>query len=335
MTHLENVLTVPVRHHSPRTAICLSELIQRHRPRHILIEGPSDADNLIPYAVDVRTVPPIAILSYTQHSDATDYLVYPLAEYSPEYVALKEGTKIGAEVSFFDIPSGEFLSRKRTYEEIEKETVSIYEKVSGSLGYRSFEEFWEANFESRRMDADRYFELMREFGILARSSDLADDESRKLNRIREAFMISRLVSLVEQCNGEQVLVVWGAFHEAGFVSGDYDVNLATEVGEHSQVTCTLIPYSFLRLSEQSGYGAGNRAPFFYQSVYEQGDFQQTLEVLTEFLQNLRLRGYIGLDERYVEARTASLGCWADARPKKHRALMIKEATIACLTCLAQ
>jgi uncharacterized protein DUF5682 len=303
MTNLEGVLFVPVRHHSPRAAICLSQLIQRHQPKHILIEGPSDAYNLIPYAVDSRTVPPIAILSYSQNGDATDYVVYPLAAYSPEYVALKVGAEVGADISFFDVPSGEFLCRKRTYEQVETETVSIYEKVSGSLGYRSFEEFWEANFESRELEADRYFELMRQFGLLTRSFDLADEESRKLNRIREAFMISRLVNLVESFPGESVLVVWGAFHDAGLALGDYDLNLAAEVGQHSQIASTLIPYSFTRLSEQSGYGAGNRAPFFYQSVYQkQGNFQQaTLEVLSEFSKNLRLRGYMASLSDTIEA----------------------------------
>src|SRR5205807_127914 len=34
------------------------------------------------------------------------------------------------------------------------------------------------------------------------------------------------------------------------------------------VYTTVVPYSFFRVSEMAGYGAGNRAPQFYQTCYD-------------------------------------------------------------------
>src|SRR5262249_51244689 len=63
------------------------------------------------------------------------------------------------------------------------------------------------------------------------------------------------------------LLVCGAAH-ADAIGGhlgrpDSDDPNATE----KPVELVLTPFSFTRLAEQFGYGAGNRAPWFYQQVW--------------------------------------------------------------------
>src|SRR5215470_11580453 len=95
---------------------------------------------------------------------------------------------------------------------------------------------------------------------------------------------------------------------------------------------TLIPFSFPRLAEQLGYGAGNRAPQYYQRAHDAGcSFRRaTLEVLVELSDHLRLRGFMASLADTIEAYR--LACMlADLRGKQGPGLdEVREATIATM-----
>ena len=78
-------------------------------------------------------------------------------------------------------------------------------------------------------------------------------------------------------------MVLGAAHAAAFVAGDVDRSLEATLPPPVQSSVTVIPFSFPRLAEQLGYGAGNRAPHFYQRAHDAGcDYRRaTLEVLID------------------------------------------------------
>lgn len=110
----------PVRHHSPNVALNLREVMLKRRPKVVFIEGPSQANDLIPFLIDSKTKPPVAI--YSSYRDDGNVLGlagiataaedlppvfpvwYPMLEYSPEYVAIKIAHEIGAKVTFIDLP---------------------------------------------------------------------------------------------------------------------------------------------------------------------------------------------------------------------------------------
>lgn len=110
----------PVRHHSPNVAMHLRAVIKKRRPRAIFIEGPSQATDLIPFLIDSKTKPPVAI--YTSYRDDENLFGYagiltgapdippvfpswyPVVQYSPEYVALEMAKEVGANVFFIDLP---------------------------------------------------------------------------------------------------------------------------------------------------------------------------------------------------------------------------------------
>src|SRR3712207_7332274 len=60
-----------VRHHSPAGALQVDRLIRERRPRAVLIEGPADADPLIPLLLDAGTVPPVALYAYRTDRKST------------------------------------------------------------------------------------------------------------------------------------------------------------------------------------------------------------------------------------------------------------------------
>src|SRR3954467_4190780 len=98
-----------VRHLSPTGAWHLRRYLDAVRPDLVLVEGLSDADELIPQVTRAGSRPPIAMLAYTD-SLPVRTLVYPLARYSPEYQAMCWAGEHGAEIHFIDLPSDVFLA---------------------------------------------------------------------------------------------------------------------------------------------------------------------------------------------------------------------------------
>jgi hypothetical protein len=119
---MAEILFFPIRHHSPACAWHLERLINERAPRAILIEGPRDATTLLEHIAHQDTRAPIAI--YTTFVDTANRLgrpavdrskparfsaYYPLADYSPELVAIRKGLAAGAEVRFIDLTFPEMV----------------------------------------------------------------------------------------------------------------------------------------------------------------------------------------------------------------------------------
>src|SRR5207248_476502 len=63
---------------------------------------------------------------------------------------------------------------------------------------------------------------------------------------------------------DQAAVVCGGFH----LFLDRDDDAPPPEPPAGTVYTTVVPYSYFRVSEMAGYGAGNRAPQFYQTCYD-------------------------------------------------------------------
>jgi hypothetical protein len=101
-----------IRHHGPGSARSLVEELDRLAPDCVLIEGPPDANDLIPLAVDPKMRPPVALLVYdpeAPHDAAFD----PFAVFSPEWQAILHGLRAGVPVRFIDLSVGHQLALRR------------------------------------------------------------------------------------------------------------------------------------------------------------------------------------------------------------------------------
>ncbi|MHA7134209.1 DUF5682 family protein [Oerskovia turbata] len=96
----DGIHLAPVRHHSPACALAVRALIEEVRPAVVLVEGPEEYGRLLPALLDPRTRPPVAVLS--MGADGAGAGFYPLAAFSPEWVAIRAGAAAGAEVAFID-----------------------------------------------------------------------------------------------------------------------------------------------------------------------------------------------------------------------------------------
>src|SRR5215831_19797535 len=105
-------------------------------------------------------------------------------------------------------------------------------------------------------------------------------------------------ALADGYKPEEIMVVCGAAHASALSLEGSDFSFDSERVQQAKnakaATLTLIPYSYARLSEQSGYGAGNRAPAYYQQVWEnKGDFgAATRRFLLLAMNTLHAQGHI-------------------------------------------
>lgn len=301
----------PVRHHSPRAAACLLALLDSVRPKLILIEGPNDANHLIPALTDTDSEPPIAILAY--RSDGVPHSVmWPFARYSPEYQALIWARDHGVPARFIDWASGMALavdlasevSRMRDAEPLpEPETrdhsdpvdeadatgESPRDALAARFGLRHFNEFWDAYFEVPQFQPDAFRDALNGYADWLCAQGDRDPHSR----LRDAAMSAAIqAEIAAGTAATDIVAVLGAAHVAALLRPPSEPEI------HAMPTplpsaLAVVPYSYPRLSEDSGYGAGNRAPWYYERAYNDGlDYAKaTLTVLLEFSANLRLRGF--------------------------------------------
>jgi hypothetical protein len=331
---LRQVHVVPVRHHSPRSSAVLRSLLEEVGPEVVLVEGPSDATPLISVLTDPGTVPPVAILGYRTDGTPGSSL-WPFATYSPEYVALAWARERGKEAQLIDIPVGQTLAAENLWNRARQQAdgdeappPDLYETCARARGFRSFEEFWEASFEAPAHDADTFRSALLAYADLVRATDPSH-----LHRARDAFMARRILDRIAAGTPpDRIAVIVGAAHAAAFAAGDVDLSLEATLPPPVPSTCTLVPFSFPRLAEQLGYGAGNRAPRYYQRAHDAGCSYRraTLEVLVELAGHLRLRGFSASLADTIEAYRLAVAL-ASHRGKSAPGLdEVREATVATM-----
>lgn len=306
---LREVHLFPVRHHSPRAASCLRAWLERVQPELVLIEGPSDAESLIPIITDQESQPPIAILAYSTDGQPQSCM-WPFARYSPEYEALRWARAHGVKTRFVDWPAGAALGAARqaareaamnaevppavpTPEEASDPDASVdtrhrHQDLAERFELRHFNEFWDAWFETPAYEPALFREAMTAFADYIAPAADRDPESA----LRDRIMAEAIEAAIQEGTApERIVAVLGAAHVAAILRGDPRVD--TALPEAVPAALAVVPYSYMRLSESSGYGAGNRAPWYYERVYENDlDFNQaSLVVLIEFATSMRLRGF--------------------------------------------
>jgi hypothetical protein len=289
-----------VRHLSPAGAWHLRRYLDLVKPDLVLIEGLSDASELISQVTRKGSRPPIALLAYTD-SLPVRTLMYPLAKYSPEFQAMCWADEHKATAQFIDLPSDVFLALQDIEQErrdaqrrkaMEKKdapdaepkpeaappeagappldkAINIYQEYAHRAGEADYETYWERNFE-HNLDDEAYRLAAFEFGQSLRELEQDAPRWRAENLVREAFMRRQIeAAIASGYNPKKIVAVVGAFH-APVLTGEFpamtDAELASLRRRASKFT--LMPYSYFKLSSQSGYGAGNQAPAYYELLWE-------------------------------------------------------------------
>lgn len=259
--------TFGIRHFSPAGAYFVRQFLDKIKPDLVLIEGPADFDFLIDDIVSKKLVPPFAIMAYTKEAPI-DTILYPFAEYSPEYQAILWARENNKECHFFDLESDIMLGFGRTDDDT-KDEETISKEPEKNKSDVDMEGFWERTLEqSEDMHAYRAGSAL--FGESIRKDTNADDKSFVRDIVRESFMKRKIKEYVEKgFDNEKIVAITGAFHTSAIESLEgamSDKEYKALVRRESNVT--LMPYSYYRLSKRTGYGAGNAAPAYYELLWQ-------------------------------------------------------------------
>jgi hypothetical protein len=130
------------------------------------------------------------------------------------------------------------------------------------------ETWWERQFEHTR-EVEAYRSAIFEFGRGLREA--REDSPRRTEEtlLREAFMRREIIAAT--ANGKKkAVVVCGAYHAPVLTDAEPPLTDAQAAAlKKADCVLTLMPYSYLRLSSQSGYGAGNHAPSYFEAIYQE------------------------------------------------------------------
>ena len=258
---MAEIVLLPVRHHSPACAFHVSRAIEAIRPSVILVEGPDNANSLIPVMVHEDTKAPFAIY-YSYHDQSARIsgekehykCYYPFLDYSPELAAFRVGKKLGTRTAFIDLPYGDILAASQEGRGLLKaeEEKSNYnddyllsrneylKQLCERTGLRSFDEFWEKYFELNGLEEtdDKWFGNLLTYCALARKNTPRESMEEDGCLARERFMAERIQEYGEKLAGTEgtVLAVTGGFHTPGLKAllkgEDEEVVIAAVLAQH-------------------------------------------------------------------------------------------------------
>ncbi|MFJ5893931.1 DUF5682 family protein [Streptomyces sp. NPDC093064] len=296
-------LLLGVRHHGPGSARAVRAALEAARPRAVLIEGPPEADALIPLAADRDMRPPVALLAHAVDEPGRSAF-WPLAGFSPEWVAVRWALEHDVPARFIDLPATHTLAWGLAWgredagtpadggadaegsavegiaeppaEACPPETavrVDPLAALAEAAGYDDPERWWEDVVEHRGAgegDAFAPFLVLEEAMGALREAYGSGEDHRDL--VREAHMRLQ-VRAAQREFGDGVAVVCGAWHVPALrrkVTVAADRALLKGLPK-VKADMTWVPWTHRRLSRASGYGAGIDSPGWYAHLFDAPD----------------------------------------------------------------
>ena len=283
---MAEIILLPVRHHSPACALHISRMIEHMQPGVILVEGPGNANSLVPVMVHEDTKAPFAI--YYSYHDTTGIIseekehyrcYYPFLDYSPELAALRTGKRLGIPTAFIDLPYGDILAASLEVKGLlksEEEINNYYDdyllsrndylrQLCEKTGLRSFDEFWEKYFELNglREDSEKWFSNLLMYCALARENTPEEVMWEDGCLAREKHMAEQIQEYAkkESASGKPVLVVTGGFHTPGLMT-----LLGAECGCLTKISTGLSDIKYGEASSDAGTGLRNALSWILSEI---------------------------------------------------------------------
>ncbi|MFI6458959.1 DUF5682 family protein [Streptomyces sp. NPDC050538] len=297
-------LLLGVRHHGPGSARAVRAALDAALPRVVLIEGPPEADALIPLAADEDMRPPVALLAHAVDEPGCSAF-WPLAEFSPEWVAIRWALEHEVPARFIDLPATHTLAWGKDDKDDKDDTegeltgeeqppdptaetpssepsssespsdpgtdirVDPLAVLAETAGYDDPERWWEDVVEHRgagERDAFAPFTALEEaMGALRETYGVG---GRDRDLVREAYMRLQVRAAQREFE-DDVAVVCGAWHVPALrQKASVAADRALLKGLPKVKTdLTWVPWTHRRLSRASGYGAGIDSPGWYGHLF--------------------------------------------------------------------
>jgi hypothetical protein len=296
-----------IRHHGPGCAESLRRALQAWSPQLVLIEGPADAEvaEALALAGDAGMKPPVALYVYRPDQPSRS-VHYPLAEFSPEWVALRHSAGLGVPVRFIDLPmTHQLADAEETDPEAEAPAKALRGDGIAALariaGYEDAERWWSQLIEHRGGD-EEVFAAIAEGMRGLREQEPAPPRREAL---REAYMRQRLREANKEAV-ERIAVVCGAWHVPALETlpaAKQDAELLKGLPK-AKIAAGWTPWTHGRLCFASGYGAGVAAPGWYLHLWRhrgKDARQLTVRWLIRFARQLRKEDLEASGAHVIEA----------------------------------
>lgn len=300
-----------IRHHGPGSARSLRQSLANLEPDLILVEGPPDAAGVIEQIVNPDMSPPVAILIYAPEQPQ-QAVYYPFAVFSPEWQALDYGLQHQVPVQWMDLPQTHQLALRQQLDQ-QFEPPDADGDASGlpsasslpeirqdplfwlaqAAGFNDSERWWERMVEQRSETTDLFPAIVEAMTALRLETEKDHPLDLNNNRdyrevLREAYM-RQIIRKAKKAGYEKIAIICGAWHTPAlaepFPPAKQDTALLKGLPK-LKVTSTWIPWTYERLADRSGYGAGITSPGWYHHLWTASD-QPTVRWLTHVARLLR------------------------------------------------
>ena len=328
-----------IRHHGPGSAKSLVRALGDWQPDCILIEGAPDADGLIHHVANENLKPPVALLVYNP-KDLQQASYFPFAEFSPEWQAMKFALKNNIPVSFMDLPmslnfgfendkknvpqridfqennqKNDIDSEDVTASEARQEGVDFSLKnknlelkiekdplhyIAELAGYSDSERWWEITFEQNDNPIEIFDTILDMMSALRQQINRIESDETLL---REAYM-RKIIRKANKDGFQKIAVVCGAWHAPVL----NNINNFKEKTDNDSVKgikkasteATWVPWSYNRLSMDSGYSAGVVSPAWYELLFSKRS-NATIRWMTKVARLLRKEDLSASSAHSIEA----------------------------------
>lgn len=210
--------------------------------------------------------------------------------------------------------------------------------LAKAAGYEDGESWWNDLIEQNNDDDELIFAAVDSAMETLRSvmAEREDDHRQQRDLLREAYMRLEISKRTKGAEGP-VAVICGAWHVPALkqkvTAKDDRARLKTLPAKlgNSKVKATWVPWTSPRFAEQSGYGAGVRAPMWYQHLWHERENPNKLEYwFGQVAAVLREQGHMVSTASVIEAVRLSHGLAAVRERPSVGFEEVREAVISCL-----
>src|SRR5262245_24235637 len=284
---------IGVRHHSAALARVMPRLLADFKPDAVLVEMPRDFQSWLEHLGKPDLEAPVALAA----CDDTQLIsFYPLADFSPELVAIRWAAKRKVPVIPCDLGLAAMgrLERDGSDHDQESDGPTALGRLLHRHAARDSGELWEKLVETPACrstpEAIRCAALT--FGWMVRHSS---DGPSPADRHREGAMRDA----VARAPRKSVAVV-GSFHAAALLPEPALWSAPTPIERDgrtpAKLATSLIPYSFAQLDQRSGYPAGVMDPVWQQTMLAAVDpetaGQRAADLAVALCRRLRQDGHV-------------------------------------------
>lgn len=278
------IRTYGIRHHGPGSTRRLKAALAAWQPDCLLLEGPADGQQAIGQLGKAGMLPPLALVLYAEN-DIENASFLPFADFSPEYQAILWAQGVQCPFFLIDLPAQHYLVRHQSEEQLQlfqtPQPPSVEEKMAERLrrdplallaelaGYQDSERWWDATIERGGLtEEEATFEALNEAIQQLRATYPAAVDADTLRR--EAYMREQIRKAIK-AGYERIAIVVGAWHSPAVhdvlqYKASHDKALLKGLPK-IKVQAAWVPWSYPRLSRQSGYGAGVVSPAWYELLF--------------------------------------------------------------------